>query len=88
MDYLRMERRQGHVTCGNRLGIEREESSKIFKLRRGAPPALLRPTGILQDQFVWFDFGKNGLQLNEIKILLNIRVMPQYFSERPELVWL
>ena len=25
MDYLRMDRKQDHVTCGNRLAIEREE---------------------------------------------------------------
>ena len=26
MDYLRMDGKRGHVTCGNRLAIERQES--------------------------------------------------------------
>ena len=49
MDYLRMDRKQGHVTSGNQLAIEREESFQNFKLRGGASPALLRPAGIFQD---------------------------------------
>ena len=30
MDYLRMDGKRGHVTCGNRLAIERQESFKKF----------------------------------------------------------
>ena len=30
MDYLRMDGKRGHVTCGNRLAIEREESFQKF----------------------------------------------------------
>ena len=30
MDYSRTDRKRGHVTCGNRLAIEREESFKKF----------------------------------------------------------
>ena len=30
MDYLRMDRDRGHVTCGNRLAIELEESCQKF----------------------------------------------------------
>ena len=58
LDYLRTDRKQGHVTCVNQLAIEREESFQNFKLRGGAPPALLRPAGIIQDQSVWFDVEK------------------------------
>ena len=31
MDYLQMDGKQGHVTCGNRLAIEREESFQKFE---------------------------------------------------------
>ena len=30
MDYLRMDGKRGHVTCGNRLAIERQESFQKF----------------------------------------------------------
>ena len=30
MDYLRMDGKRGHVTCGNQLAIERQESFKKF----------------------------------------------------------
>ena len=30
MDYLRMDKKRGHVTCGNQLAIERQESLKKF----------------------------------------------------------
>ena len=30
MDYLRMDGERGHVTCGNRLAIERQESFQKF----------------------------------------------------------
>ena len=30
MDYLRMDGKRGHVTCGNRLAIEREEPFQKF----------------------------------------------------------
>ena len=30
MDYLRMDGKRGHVTCGNRLAIERQESFQEF----------------------------------------------------------
>ena len=30
MDYLRMDGKRGHVTCGNRLEIERQESFQKF----------------------------------------------------------
>ena len=30
MDYLRMDEKRGHVTCGNRLAIERQESFQTF----------------------------------------------------------
>ena len=33
MDYLRMDGKRGHVTCGNRLAVERQESfQKIARL--------------------------------------------------------
>ena len=34
MDYSRMDRKRGHVMCGNRLAIEREESLKKLKASR------------------------------------------------------
>ena len=30
MDYLRMDGKRGHVTCGNQLAIERQESFQKF----------------------------------------------------------
>ena len=30
MDYLRMDGKRGHVTCGNRLAFERQESFQKF----------------------------------------------------------
>ena len=30
MDYLRMDEKRGHVTCGNRLAIQRQESFQKF----------------------------------------------------------
>ena len=30
MDYLQMDGKRGHVTCGNRLEIERQESFQKF----------------------------------------------------------
>ena len=30
MDYLRMDGKRGHMTCGNRLAIERQESFQKF----------------------------------------------------------
>ena len=30
MDYLRMDGKRGHVTCGNRLAIERHQSFQKF----------------------------------------------------------
>ena len=58
MDYLRMDGKRGHVTCGNRLAIE--TPGIILKLCKlgGGTPALLRPVGTLQD-FAWLDLGKN-----------------------------
>ena len=34
IDYLRMGRKQSHVTCGNRLAIERKESFQNFQASR------------------------------------------------------
>ena len=46
-----MDGKRGHVTCGNQLAIERQESFRKF-------PALLRPFGTLLD-FALLDMGKN-----------------------------
>ena len=59
MDYLRMDGKRGHVTCGNRLAIERQESfQKLQACRRNSSSRLFRPVGTLQD-FAWLDMGKN-----------------------------
>ena len=58
MDYLRMDGKRSHVTCGNRLAIERQESFQTFFKLGGGTPALLRPVGTLQD-FAWLDLGEN-----------------------------
>ena len=34
MDYLRLDRKQGHMTCGNWLAIECEESFQNFEASR------------------------------------------------------
>ena len=59
MNYLRMDGKRGHVTCGNRLAIERQESfQKFASLQEEVLLRLLRPVGTLQD-FAWLDMGKN-----------------------------
>ena len=49
MDYLRMDGKRGHVTCGNRLAIERQESFQKFasfqeELLLPSPQACWDPT--------------------------------------------
>ena len=57
MDCLRMDGKQGHVTCGNLVSNRTPGIiSKICKLE-GGTPALLRPVGTLQD-FALLDMGK------------------------------
>ena len=61
MDYLRMDGKRGHVTCGNRLAIERQESfQKVASLEE---ELLLQSAqacvGTLQD-LAWLDMRKNG----------------------------
>ena len=56
-----MDGKRGHVTCGNRLTIERQESFQKFA---SLEEELLLPSaqacvGTLQD-FAWFDMRKNG----------------------------
>ena len=59
MDYLRMDGKRGHVTCGNRLAIERQESfQKFASLQEELLLPSARPVGTLQD-FAWLDMGKN-----------------------------
>ena len=41
MDYLRMDGKRGHVTCGNWLAIERQESFRKFT---SLPEELLLPS--------------------------------------------
>ena len=53
-----MDGKRGHVPCGNRLAIERQESLQKFCKLGGGTPALLRPVGTLQD-FASLDMGKN-----------------------------
>ena len=59
MDCLRMDGKQGHVTCGNRLAMEHQEAfQKFASLEEELLEALLRSVVTLQD-FAWLDLGKN-----------------------------
>ena len=50
-----MDGKRGHVTCGNWLAIERQESFQKFA---SLEEALFRPVGTLQD-FALLEMGKN-----------------------------
>ena len=56
MDYLRMDGKQGYVTYGNQLAIEREGS--FTKFASFNEELLLSPVWTLQD-FTWLDLEKN-----------------------------
>ena len=62
MDYLRMDRKRGHVMCGNRLAIEREESFQKFASLEEELLlcfGLLDPTRFRIEDFALLDLGKN-----------------------------
>ena len=78
MDYLRMDGKRGHVTCGNRLEIERQESFQKFASLQEELllcSGLWDPTGF---RMAWF--GEKWLQLDKMKMFFkNLRVMPLLF---------
>ena len=58
MNYLRMDGKRDHVTCGNRLAIERQESFQKFASLEEELLLLLWPVRTLQD-FAWLDMREN-----------------------------
>ena len=88
MDYLRMDRKRGHVTCGNRLAIEHLESFQKFaslqeELLLLSAQACWDPT-----RFCMAWYGEKWLQLDKMKMFFKIYAWCLlYFSER-RLAWL
>ena len=78
MDCLRMDGKRGHVTCGNRLEIERQESFQKFA---SLQEELLLCSGLWDPtrfRMAWF--GEKWLQLDKMKMFFkNLRVMPPVF---------
>ena len=70
MEYLRMDGKRGHVTCGNRLEIERQESFQKFaslqeELLLPSAQACWDPT-----RFCMAWYGEKWLQLDKVKMFL------------------
>ena len=88
MDYLRMDGKRGHVTCGNRLAIERQESFPKFA---SLQEELLLPSAQAcwdpaRFRMAWY--GEKWLQLDKMKMFFKIYAWCLlYFSER-RLAWL
>ena len=65
-----MDGKRGHVTCGNWLAIERQESfQNLQACRRNSCSRLFRPVGTLQ-HFAWLDMGENGSSSIKLKCFL------------------
>ena len=73
MDYLRMDGKRGHVKCGNRLAIERQESFQNFA---SFEEWLLLCLGLLEPYKISHGLIWGKMTRDVFKIL---RVMPLIF---------